>query len=167
MAFHPQAEQVCIEGFGYAETLCQATTAKVQEIVPKDGTQILMGALAVAGGALKTLSELIAAGTDGDVITGKANKETALVAALLVARIAMPHKKGLQVDFSPRNFTAAVKAAEKIAGKDLSKYLNKGMVDFFAKAVERDMTLGYWDYLKDVGPEFDNFSGQITNFTKH
>jgi len=167
MPWNPEAEKICERTFYEAEYLCRKTVHYVQQL-DNNPAEVLMAAIAATGGALKTLAELIAAGSEGDNIEGKGNKENALVAALLVARVAIPSEDGVSMLFDPRNFTAAVKAAELVAGRSLKPYLNKGMVDYYATLTEqKEMTTGYWDYLQDVGPTFSGFSQQMTNFTRH
>src|SRR5271170_5787631 len=102
MAFNKEAEALCYKGFKTAEMLCRHVIQEVTEIESEDGTHALFAAISTAGGALKTLAEIISAGAgqEGNLVCGSGNKETALVAGLAIARIMIPNKEGVKIDFS-------------------------------------------------------------------
>ena len=170
MGFHPGTNDLCIKAFQSAEALSMAIVSTVGGLDPNDGTHALVGAVAAVGGALKTLASLISEGEPGEDIADKATKESLLVAALIAARVMMPSpaiKGGFVLDFSPRNVVAGIEAACKVAGENMRPFVNKYMLASYDAGIARDeLTLGYWDYLRDVGPSFEGFDG-LVNYTKH
>lgn len=168
MGWHPAAEAMCHSSFETTEKITLMTVQNVQKIVPEDGTQALVAAISTAGGAVKVVADMIAAGEDGDDINGKARKETMLVAALLIARIMVPGEGHCKIHFSPAAFMASIEAAKRVVNQDLSSFLNNHMVEIYGKTSKAlGETLGYWDHISDVGPQFEGFSEALTGFTKH
>lgn len=166
MAFHPLVEQMCQAAYQTTELMARASISKVGEIESNDSTNALFAAICAAGGALKTLSELISNQPEGDP-TGNGGKETALIAALMVARIAIPNKEGVRIDFTPRNIIAAINAASKLTECDLNAFVNPYLLQTFQRfAAQQGATLGYWDDLPDIGPSFEGFDN-VVNFTRH
>jgi hypothetical protein len=158
--------------FNAAERLSCLAVRDICEINPDDGTYGIYGALAAVGGTLKTLAELISDAAEGELIHGKATKESMLVAALLAARTFFPWKNdeanGVILDFSARNLFASIEAANKIADADLTGFLNQNMLESYRRGYEkRPQTLGYWDYVPDVGPQFEGMSEDLKNITRH
>lgn len=169
---HPKAFDMGNDVFNASERLCAIAAHNISELSPNNGSYGIYGALAAVGGALKTLAELISDGVDGETVHGQATKESMLVAALLAARTFVPWKNetgnGVVLDFSGRNLLASIEAANKLAGFDLCGSLNQHMLRAYRAGYEKDpKTLGYWDYVPDVGPQFDGMSESLKSFTRH
>ena len=129
-----------------------------------DRTSAMYVSLMSAVPAVQFVSSLI-----GKERTRETSKELILVTALILGRMVQPEGDGLRVDFTSRNVLAAVEAAKKLADNPaIAELLDPNMVESFTKSVEaNNQTLGYWDYLEDVGPSFDGFGDNIGNFTHH
>lgn len=160
-----------LDVFHKAEMLATMAANKIGEET-QDGTQAIYVTMAAVGGTLKILAELISAGKEGDSVHGMANKESMLVAGLYAARTFIPWKRvddhGVILDFNSRNFIASVEAACTIAGKDIKPYLNQHLLTTFGLAVQKSkQSTGYWDYVPDVGPQFDGMVEALTNLTRH
>lgn len=173
--FDADVEELATRGYHTTELLLHKVLTAVNEKVPHECTHKLYAALLMAAAPLKYMATLIAHGENSEDKYEAAGKETMLVAALLTARVVFPSKDGetIEVNFTPRNIIAAIQAAEKVAEKDLSPFLDMRMVEEYkgGAAQSGESTFGYWDYLHDVGPNFDNFGEDIskfaTNKTKH
>jgi hypothetical protein len=169
MGFNEQAQSICCTAYHVGEQLARTTVDTVSQIEPLDGTHALFAAITTAGGPLKTLAEILAPGERGDDQNGKGNKELMLVAALVTARVMIPNETGIKIDFSSRNVMAAIEVASKVAGYDIKPFVNRCLLDHYQGYLRQheDLTMGYWDYLDNVGPDFDDFSEDISNFTRH
>lgn len=172
MQMHPKASDLGADIFHRAELFSTIASKQTGDLAPEDGSYGLYGALAAVGGALKTLAELISDGEEGKTVYGQATKESMLVAALLAARTFIPWKdkdsNGVLLDFSGRNFLAAVEAANKVNETDVWDKLNQHIVKAYREGyVTKNQTLGYWDYVPDIGPQFEGMSEAMTSLTKH
>ena len=170
---HPKASDLGNQIFNASEKIGLLATRDLCELNPNDGSYGIYGALAAVGGALKHLAELISDGKEGENINGMATKESMLVAALLAARTFIPWRQdeennGVILDFSGRNLLASLEAASKVAGTDLCGSLNQHMLKAYRNGyAKREQTLGYWDYVPDVGPNFEGMNEALTSFTRH
>jgi len=149
------------------ETTDQLTHAALSHLLMdgvNDRTSAMYVSLMSAAPAVRFVSSLI-----GKERTRETSKELILVTALILGRMVQPDGDGVRVDFTPRNVLAAVEAAKKLVDNPaIAELLDPNMVRSFTESVqEKGETLGYWDYLKDVGPSFDGFGDNIVNFTRH
>ena len=169
---HPKASDMGNEIFNASERLAAISSHQISALSPNDGSYGIYGALAAVGGALKTLAELISEGVEGETVHGQATKESMLVAALLAARTFIPWKNetgnGVVLDFCGRNLLASIEAANKLAGTDLCGSLNQSMLRAYRAGHEKNpQSLGYWDCVPDVGPQFEGMSESLKSFTRH
>jgi len=160
--FTQDAQDTCKLAFQAVEVLVQKVVIDVTEKEGShDGSHALFAAISCIGGGLKVLAELISADKNG-------NKETALAAALITARIMIPSKDGVALDFTPRNVIAGIEAAGQVAGFDIKPYLVPRLVQTYQGFVtERGQSTGYWDDLKDVGPDFGDLAEGLRSVTRH
>jgi hypothetical protein len=151
------------------DAMVSAALFKIASGGIRDRTSAMYTALMAAVPAVTFVSRLIAEVPEGEDQSELCSKELVLVAALVLGRIAQPHKDGTTVDFSSRNVLAAIEAASKIAGYDLRPLCQSQMIKTFSEGIVEENTpsLGYWDYLPEVGPSFDGFADNIVNFTRH
>jgi len=167
MAFNEKVSTIGEAGYHLAEQSLSQTLFEVNR-VSQDPTHLLYASILYAGASLRFISSLIANG-DGREKQHKANKETMLTAALMAARIIQPKDDGIESDFSARNIVAAIELAKTISKReDFDSLFDQNMLKTYRETVhERGLSLGYWDYLEDVGPTFDGFDIALKSFTKH
>ena len=168
MAFNPEVEDFAKQSFSAAEVIGRGIAGRVQEMEPLDGSHAILALAAGAAGILRVLADMICVGRPGQDMTNKAGREAQLVAALLTARVFTPIEKGCSVDYTPRNILAAIEAAGKLADKDLKPFINQHLIAAYSKFVEKEkLTLGYWDYLPEVGPDFSDLGDNLVNFVEY
>jgi len=167
--FDSKVQEIASRAFVSAEITLMQHLQAVHDLGDKNGTTMVYVATVHAGAALQYLARAIAAGDTSEEKNDHPTKESMLVAALMCGRVIIPQREGIQVDFSARNVIAAVEAAKVVANNPyIENLLDSRMLASYKEAVqEKELTLGYWDYLKDVGPSFDDFSDKIVNFTRH
>lgn len=169
--FNPEAQEWMEKGYSASETLLAGVLEKVGEAVKGEGTHKLFAAMMLAAAPLKYMATAIANGEEAEDKIKVAGKETMLIAALAVARCMIPvpgQFDQLVSNFTPRNFLAAVETASQIAGRDLKPMLDANMLAEYQRGCdEENLTLGYWDYIDDIVPNFDNFGEDIAKFAKN
>lgn len=173
--FNPVIEQIATNGYHRGSKALFQVLTEIHE-VDGNGTNYLYAACMAAAPALDYIAKAIANGGEderdnGHIKARNANKETALVAGLLLARCIKPTENGITMDFSPRNVMAAVEAAKLVSGDaEIEKHISPPLLRQYGSYVkEENQTLGYWDYLDGVGPDFSEFGANIVSFstTKH
>lgn len=140
--------------------LSQALTA-ADKIDPGEGASKQLLAIMAIAAPLQFLAGSLAKAPEGKDRIAGINKETMLIAALIAGRCCVANGAIGQIDFSSRNVLAAIEAAAKITGTDMTKYCEPEMLKVYREGVaDSDKTdLGYWSYLENVGPSFDGFEG--------
>lgn len=131
-----------------------------------DRTGAIYTALMAMSWPLQFLSRTIAEPKEGETDTQTASgKELSLVAGLIIGRVFQIREDRVTMDFSCRHILAAIEAASTIAGYDVKPLINQGMIKSYTEGAEKNgkTSLGYWDYLPQAVPSFDEFAEQLRN----
>lgn len=130
-------------------------------IEPGEGSSKMLLAVMALAAPLQFIAGAIAKTPEGKQKTDGINKETMLIAGLIAGRCVQAAGEIGRIDFSSRNILAAIDAAAKVVGKDMSQYCDPDMIKTYKKglAEKGQEDLGYWSYLQDVGPSFEGFDG--------
>lgn len=148
-------------------SLCSTLQDLVQNQAQKDRTSALYTAVMAAAAPLAFISRLIAQPDEGEDNTAQiTHKELPLIAGLILGRVIQLQTDHIKIDFNGRNILAAVEAASKVAGYDVKPFVQPQMIECYQSGMVEDGkdTLGYWDYLPQVTPDFNEFAKDLKDF---